>query len=169
MGFQGRAKAAERGKRETDDYGWAGRQITVPSRCLHKHRQRTSQRNSIGFFGIGEQAMRSWHAEKAHEGFVVVVVLCVIIMLGVLLFGFNRQSRVDLNTAERLRSAYQALNCARAGLSVAIAAVKAGPIFSKNKEIAGLLSGDRVLDIDGGSRHPGIEGASLEIDDLQTN
>ena len=68
--------------------------------------------------------MRLGETRKQREGFILVVVLCTIIMLGVLLFSFNRESRDNLLAADALRNSAQALSCAEAGLNVAMAALK---------------------------------------------
>jgi len=75
------------------------------------------------------------------KGFVIVVVLCMIIMLGVLLFGFNRESRAELLAVDDMKRSAQALNCARAGLNIAIAALKSTGDFRANGKLSGLLAG----------------------------
>ena len=42
-------------------------------------------------------------AKKEHRGFILVVVLCMVIMLGILLFGFNHKSRAGLLAVDDLR------------------------------------------------------------------
>ena len=58
------------------------------------------------------------------QGFVIIVVLCMIICLAVLLVGFNYQSRTNLRAVGDFQKSAQALNCAKAGLNIAIAAIK---------------------------------------------
>jgi general secretion pathway protein K len=88
---------------------------------------------------------------KEHNGFVLVVVLCMVIMLGILLFGFNHKSRAGLLTADDLRTSEQALNCARAGLNIAIAAVRNTEDILTNKKLHDLLSGENTVSLDGGN------------------
>jgi general secretion pathway protein K len=57
------------------------------------------------------------------DGFVLVVVLCMTIMLAGLLFAFNSESRLALRNVDDFRESQKALNCATAGLNVAIAAI----------------------------------------------
>ena len=56
--------------------------------------------------------MRFGETRKQREGFILVVVLCTIIMLGVLLFSFNRESRDSLLAADALRNSAQLIACA---------------------------------------------------------
>jgi hypothetical protein len=46
----------------------------------------------------------------------------MVVMLSILLLVFNRESRANLYAVEDFRKSAQALNCARAGLNIAIAA-----------------------------------------------
>ena len=66
--------------------------------------------------------MRTNRTEK--RGFVLIVVLCMVVMLSVLLLAFNRESHANLYAVDDFRKSAQALNCAKAGLNVAIAAIK---------------------------------------------
>lgn len=90
-------------------------------------------------------------AKKEHSGFVLVVVLCMIIMLGILLFGFNYKSRAGLLAVDDLRKTQQALNCARAGLNIAIAAVRDTEDIHKNRKLYSLLSGEDIVSLDEGT------------------
>ena len=86
-----------------------------------------------------------------HEGFVVVVVLCVIILLTVLLLGFNSKSRASLIAADAFRKSEQALNCARAGLNIAIAAVRDTNDICLNGRLSRLLTGENNFAVADGS------------------
>jgi general secretion pathway protein K len=88
---------------------------------------------------------------KEHSGFVLVVVLCMAIMLGILLFGFNHKSRTGLLATDDLRMSEQALNCARAGLNIAIAAVRNNEDILTNRKLQNLLSGENTIFLDEGS------------------
>lgn len=68
--------------------------------------------------------MRLKQVKTKRRGFVVVVVLCMIITLGVLLLVFNRECRANLRRVDQLRKSKQALNCATAGLNIAIAIIR---------------------------------------------
>jgi len=88
---------------------------------------------------------------KECRGFVLVVVLCMVIMLGILLFGFNHKSCAGLLAVDDLRKSQQALNCARAGMNIAIAAVRDSEDIQKNTKLWNLLSGENTVNLDEGS------------------
>ncbi len=94
--------------------------------------------------------MRRKIIKKEHSGFVLVVVLCMVIMLGILLFGFNHKSRAGLLAADDLRKSEQALNCARAGLNIAIAALRNTEDLQINRKLQNLLSGENTVSLDEG-------------------
>ncbi|MBN2139100.1 MAG: general secretion pathway protein GspK [Sedimentisphaerales bacterium] len=84
------------------------------------------------------------------KGFIIVLVLCTVIMLSVLLFGFNRASRDNLVVADRFKNSARALNCARTGLSIAIASLKnAGALHSDN--LMTVLDGRTNIDLADGT------------------
>jgi len=95
--------------------------------------------------------MRLKIATKEYSGFVLVVVLCMVIMLGILLFGFNHKSRAGLLAVDDLRKSEQALNCARAGLNIAIAAVRDTEDILTNRKLQNLLSGENAVSLDEGN------------------
>ena len=90
-------------------------------------------------------------AKKEHSGFILVVVLCMVIMLGILLFGFNHKSRAGLLAVDDLRKSQQALNCARAGLNIAIAAIRDTEDILTNRKLCNLMSGEDTVILDEGS------------------
>ena len=85
------------------------------------------------------------------SGFVVVVVLCMIIMLAVLLFGFNHKSRANLRDVDALLRSKQALNCARAGLNLAIAVVKDSNDIRSEKRFSEMLLGEAAFPVADGN------------------
>ncbi|MHC4103487.1 MAG: type II secretion system minor pseudopilin GspK [Planctomycetota bacterium] len=89
--------------------------------------------------------------KKEHSGFVLVVVLVMVIMLGILLFGFNHKSRAGLLAVDDLRKSQQAFNCARAGLNIAIAAIRDTEDIQTNNKLRNLLSGEGTVRLDEGS------------------
>jgi len=95
--------------------------------------------------------MRLIIAKTEHNGFILVVVLCMVIMLGILLFGFNHKSRAGLLAVDDLRKSQQALNCARAGLNIAIAAIRDTEDIQKNRKLRNLLSGEDTVSLGEGS------------------
>jgi general secretion pathway protein K len=90
-------------------------------------------------------------SQGERRGFVVVVVLCMVILLGILLFGFNYKTRADLLAVDDLRKSEQALNCARAGLNIAIAAIRDTEDIYTNRKLQNLLSGEETLYVGEGS------------------
>jgi general secretion pathway protein K len=95
--------------------------------------------------------MRLKRAKAKRKGFVIVVVLCMVIMLGVLLFGFNYKTRAELLAIDDLRKSEQALNCARAGLNIAIAAIRNIKDISANRKVRNLLSGEDTFPVGDGN------------------
>lgn len=95
--------------------------------------------------------MRLKIAKKENGGFILVVVLCMVIMLAILLFGFNHKSRAGLLAVDDLRTSQQALNCARAGLNIAIAAVRDTEDIQSDSRLYNLLSGQNTISLDEGS------------------
>lgn len=94
--------------------------------------------------------MKAQHPKTQRNGFVVVVVLCLITMMAALLLGFNTNTRTNLRNVDTLRKSAQALNCARAGLNIAIAAIRDNNSLRTNRRMQELLSGRAELDIVGG-------------------
>jgi len=84
------------------------------------------------------------------NGFVLVVVLCMVIMLTAILFGFNAKSRMNLHAADDFRKSEQSLNCARTGLNIAIAAIRKTADMHTNKTLQRFLSEENTLDIGNG-------------------
>ncbi len=84
------------------------------------------------------------------EGFVLIIVLCIVMMLSILLLAFNRESRANLEAVDDFRKSAQALNCAQAGVSIAIAAVKDSPDAGSDTSSQSLFSGQTPVPLDHG-------------------
>lgn len=82
---------------------------------------------------------------KRSSGFIVVIVLCMLMMLSVLLLGFNYKSRINLNVVDGLRKSEQALNCARAGLNIAIAIIRDTNDIHTNETLLELISRENTF------------------------
>jgi general secretion pathway protein K len=95
--------------------------------------------------------MKRRPVKTQQRGFVVVVVLCMIIMMAVLLFGFNHKSRANLRDVDALRRSKQALNCARAGLNVAMAVIRDSNDIRSEIRSSDLLSGEAAFAIGDGN------------------
>jgi len=94
--------------------------------------------------------MKLKRTKTERRGFVVVVVLCMIICLAVLLLGFNYQSRTNLRAVDDFKKSAQALNCAKAGLNIAIAAIKDTGDIQTNKTLPNLVSEENTFDVGDG-------------------
>jgi general secretion pathway protein K len=95
--------------------------------------------------------MKLKRAKTKQQGFVIIVVLCMIICLAVLLVGFNYQSRTNLRDVGDFKKSAQALNCAKAGLHIAIAAVKNRDETGSNKTPLNLFSQENTFDVGDGN------------------
>jgi len=113
--------------------------------------------------------MRVKRIKTERRGFIVVVVLCMIICMAVLLLGFNYQSRSNLRVVDNFQKSTNAFNCARAGLNIAIAAIKDNDDTETNKASPSLLSEENTFDIGDGSCSVTIteENAKLNINLLK--
>ena len=92
------------------------------------------------------------------KGFVLVVVLCMVTALAGLLFAFNLDCRADLVAADALTSSARALNCARAGLNLAIAALSSSADSPENPAPMMLLAKTQHIALDEGT-------CSVEVED----
>ena len=98
----------------------------------------------------GPQTQNGAFGNPQRSGFVVVVVLCMVMLLSVLLLGFNYKSRANLNVVDGVRKSEQALNCARAGLNIAIAIIRDTNDIHTNKTLIDLLSGEKTFAVGDG-------------------
>jgi len=80
----------------------------------------------------------------------VIAVLCMVVMLSVLLLIFNEESRANLSEVEDFRKSAQALNCARAGLNIAVAAARNLPGTDSNRSLQSLFSSEKPIKLDQG-------------------
>lgn len=85
------------------------------------------------------------------QGFVLITVLVIVVLLTALLLQFNSTSRANVYAVNSFSDRLQALNCARAGLNVALAAVKADPDLKTNASLRNLLTDELTLDLAPGS------------------
>jgi len=115
--------------------------------------------------------MRLGGTKKLREGFIVVVVLCTIIMLAVLLFTFNEQSRGNLFAVEDSKNSAQALNCAETGLNIAMAALERGDAIYSNGKLRNLLAGREDVDLADGTCSITVaeESSKLNLNLLKTS
>lgn len=85
--------------------------------------------------------MKRHTGNNRDSGFVLIVVLATVILLSALLFGFSRSSRAGLAAADGFRASEQALNYARAGVQLAVAAVRDANDLSTEPRFDKLRSG----------------------------
>ena len=81
------------------------------------------------------------------NGFILIVVLGVVLTLAVLLFGFHRTVQAKLGTVHSVYRAEQAANCARAGLNVAVAAIRASQDLCYDSKLSKLVTGDTPIPV----------------------
>jgi general secretion pathway protein K len=74
----------------------------------------------------------------------------MVVLLEVLLLGFNYKTRTNLRAVDDFRKSEQALNCARAGLNIAIAAVRDTNDITANKTLRNLFSSGSSFDVGDG-------------------
>jgi general secretion pathway protein K len=91
--------------------------------------------------------MKTGRKKTKRDGFVVIVVLCMVMLLSVLLLGFHHKARADLLSVDHFRRSEQALHYARAGLQIAIAALQDR---QEEKLWLDLLSGENTFNMDEG-------------------
>jgi len=65
----------------------------------------------------------------------------MVLLLSGLLFAFNLRTQTTLDIAETFRESEQARNCAQAGLSIAVAAIRDGNNIGADPRLAGLRTG----------------------------
>jgi len=104
--------------------------------------------------------MRSHAPKRRQNGFILVVVLGLVLLLSALLFAFNNKALIRLDTAESFRGFEQASNCARAGLSIAIAAVRDVNDLASDRRLDGLRTGQETFSIGDGTCSVTITGES---------
>jgi general secretion pathway protein K len=95
--------------------------------------------------------MRARRTKAKQKGFVVVLVLSMVGLLAVLQLGFNYKSRTNLLAAGDFQKSQQALNCAKAGLNVAVAAVRNNEDIITNKKLASLFSDETSFPVGEGN------------------
>jgi general secretion pathway protein K len=101
---------------------------------------------------------------KSHRnGFVLVVVLGLVLLLSALLFGFNHKTLIRLDTADSFREFEQALHCARAGLGIAVAAVRDVNDLSGDPRFAKLRTGQETFSVGEGTCSMTITGADGQL------
>ncbi|MEN6426510.1 MAG: type II secretion system minor pseudopilin GspK [Phycisphaerales bacterium] len=82
------------------------------------------------------------------DGFILIVVLGAVLVLSALLIGFNQMTRTRLNTADSFYRMEQVANAARAGLHVAVAAIRDSDDIGTNPQFSRLVTGENSFPIE---------------------
>jgi len=85
------------------------------------------------------------------NGFVIVVVLCMVMLLTILVVGFNQRARIALKDADRMEKSARTLNCARAGLNLAIAMIRDNNDPAASGSLRNLSATDLEFDVEDGT------------------
>ncbi len=85
------------------------------------------------------------------SGFVLILVLTLVMLLSGLLFAFNLRTQRTLDVAETFRDTDRARSCARAGLSIAMAAIAEVNDLGTNHRLEGLRTGKDTFAIGDGT------------------
>ena len=91
------------------------------------------------------------NASQPDRGFILIVVLGAVLALSALLFGFHHTVQAKLSTVHSFYRAEQAGNCARAGLNVAVAAVRTAENLCTDNRLAKLITGETPIPVAEGS------------------
>jgi len=82
------------------------------------------------------------------SGFILIVVLGAVLVLSALLIGFNQMTRTRLNAADGFYRMEQIANAARAGLHVAVAAIRDTDDIGADPQFTKLVTGDNSFPIE---------------------
>ncbi len=82
---------------------------------------------------------------KFQKGYVLIVVLCMIVMLASILLVFNNNCRGQLAAFTESQKSEQALNSARTGLNIAIAAIRDNSNIYTDQKLLTFLSGREII------------------------
>jgi general secretion pathway protein K len=95
--------------------------------------------------------MRPNELKHRQNGFILIVVLGTVVILSALLFGFHHTMRTKLGTVHSLAKAEQAGNCARAGLSIAVAAIRTAEDLRGDSRVSKLAAGESTVAVGDGT------------------
>jgi type II secretory pathway component PulK len=91
--------------------------------------------------------MKQNATQPVQNGFILIVVLGAIMMLSILLFGFHHATKARMDVVDGFQKAEQAWNCARAGLNVAVAAVRTSGDLCREDRFAKLIRGEQTVPV----------------------
>ena len=100
----------------------------------------------------------------------MIVVLLIILVLAVIILEFNYASRINLHIADNSYRSQQALNCAEAGINIAITALSKHADIYTDDTIRELLSGETQVQIEEGycTLYVEEENGKININQLKT-
>jgi type II secretory pathway component PulK len=102
-------------------------------------------------------------AQSKQDGFIVIVVLCMVMLMSVLLLGFHYKARMGLRCVDDFRKSEQARQCARAGFNIAIAAFRSSTDSHTNTPWLSLLSGERTFVVGEGTCEVTVRGETGKL------
>jgi general secretion pathway protein K len=108
------------------------------------------------------------HPQNRSQGFVLILVLLIVVLLTALLLRFNYAARVGLHSSDSFRHSQQALHYAQGGLNLAVEAIRQEPDIENNLLLRDLLAGSVTFSIDAGHCEVKLsdEGGKLNINRL---
>jgi general secretion pathway protein K len=89
-------------------------------------------------------------AQSSEQGFVLIVVLLIVLVLTVIILEFSFSTRVNLHMADNCYRSQQALDCADAGVNVAIATLTTHEDIISDEAVAELLTGKTGVQLPAG-------------------
>jgi general secretion pathway protein K len=90
-------------------------------------------------------------SQSDRGGFILIVVLGAVLALAALLFGFHHTVQAKLGTVHSFYRAEQAGNCARAGLNVAVAAIRTAEDLCNDSRFSKLVTGESLIRVADGT------------------
>lgn len=95
--------------------------------------------------------MRLNARQSDRSGFILIVVLGAVLALSALLFGFHHTVQAKLSTVHSFYRAEQASNCARAGLNIAVAALRTAEDLCNDSRFSKLVTGKAPIPVADGT------------------
>ena len=88
--------------------------------------------------------------QNRSQGFVLILVLLIVVLLTALLLRFNYAARLGLHSSDSFHHSQQALYYAQGGLNLAIEAIRQGPDIENNHLLRDLLGGSVTFTLGAG-------------------
>ncbi|MBN2376888.1 MAG: general secretion pathway protein GspK [Sedimentisphaerales bacterium] len=81
------------------------------------------------------------------NGFILITVLLIVVLMTAILLKFNYASRTSLLATDKNYRQLQAINCARAGLNIALAALRQNPDITANDSLRRMIAEPAIFEI----------------------